>query len=182
MGPNFIDWDGFLGWSNIRGERLLAAPTLGSNSCPMDPAKLARRGFGRWKTGYLGTIFTINTSKTTSSTLFFMIHGSYGKKNLNSWMFRGFFRMEMMVGRRSFPFGEILVTFQKWKIISFNGVVPLSEKEKPCYIPVDASEIRLYNQLRLVDSPFIYKVLYIPGGCLGFLPSTASWSLDWLIN
>ena len=29
------------------------------------------------------------------------------------------------------------------------------------------------HQLRLVVYPIIYKVLYIPGGCLGFLPSTA---------
>ena len=28
------------------------------------------------------------------------------------------------------------------------------------------------HQLRLVVYPIIYKVLYIPGGCLGFLPST----------
>ena len=28
------------------------------------------------------------------------------------------------------------------------------------------------NQLRLVVYPIIYSVLYIPGGCLGFLPST----------
>ena len=34
------------------------------------------------------------------------------------------------------------------------------------------AEIRLYNQLRLVVYPIIYKVLYIPGGCLEFLPST----------
>ena len=27
-------------------------------------------------------------------------------------------------------------------------------------------------QLRLVVYPIMYKVLYIPGGCLGFLPST----------
>ena len=30
------------------------------------------------------------------------------------------------------------------------------------------------NQLRLVVYPIIYKVLYIPGGCLGFRPSTVS--------
>ena len=30
------------------------------------------------------------------------------------------------------------------------------------------------NQLRLVVYPIIYRVLYIPGGCLGFLPSTVS--------
>jgi len=28
------------------------------------------------------------------------------------------------------------------------------------------------NQLRLVVYPIIYRVFYIPGGCLGFLPST----------
>ena len=28
------------------------------------------------------------------------------------------------------------------------------------------------NQLRLVVYHIIYRVLYIPGGCLGFLPST----------
>ena len=32
---------------------------------------------------------------------------------------------------------------------------------------VDGSEI--LHQLRLVVYPIIYKVLYIPGGCLGFL-------------
>ena len=32
------------------------------------------------------------------------------------------------------------------------------------------------NQLRLVVYRIIYKVLYIPGGCLGFLPSTVSHS------
>ena len=31
-------------------------------------------------------------------------------------------------------------------------------------------EIRLYNQLRLVVYPTVYRVLYIPGGA-GFLPS-----------
>ena len=30
------------------------------------------------------------------------------------------------------------------------------------------------NQLRLVVYPIIYKVLYIPGGCLGFLPPMVS--------
>ena len=31
------------------------------------------------------------------------------------------------------------------------------------------------HQLRLVVYPIIYKVLYIPAGCLGFLPSTVSY-------
>ena len=35
-------------------------------------------------------------------------------------------------------------------------------------------EIRLYNQLRLVVYPIIYRCLYIPGGCLRFQPSTVS--------
>ena len=30
----------------------------------------------------------------------------------------------------------------------------------------------ILHQLRLVVYPIIYRVLYIPGGCLGFLPST----------
>ena len=30
----------------------------------------------------------------------------------------------------------------------------------------------ILHQLRLVVYPMIYMVLYIPGGCLGFLPST----------
>ena len=30
------------------------------------------------------------------------------------------------------------------------------------------------HQLRLVVYPIIYRVLYIPGGCLGFLPSTVA--------
>ncbi len=30
------------------------------------------------------------------------------------------------------------------------------------------------NKLRLVVYPIIYEVSYIPGGCLGFLPSTVS--------
>ena len=34
------------------------------------------------------------------------------------------------------------------------------------------AEIRLTHQLRLVVYPIIHKVLYIPGGSLGFLPST----------
>ena len=34
---------------------------------------------------------------------------------------------------------------------------------------VDASEIRQTHQLRLVGYPIIYRVSYIPGGCLGFL-------------
>ena len=41
---------------------------------------------------------------------------------------------------------------------------------------VDGSEIRLYSQSRLVvEIPLFtgfYYVLFIPGGCLGFLPST----------
>ena len=28
----------------------------------------------------------------------------------------------------------------------------------------------ILHQLRLVVDPIIYRVLYIPGGCLGFLP------------
>ena len=36
---------------------------------------------------------------------------------------------------------------------------------------VDGSEIRSTHQLRLVDYPIIYQVLFIPGGA-GFLPST----------
>ncbi len=36
------------------------------------------------------------------------------------------------------------------------------------------SKIRRENQLRLVVYPIIYKILYIPGGCLGFLPSTVN--------
>ena len=39
-------------------------------------------------------------------------------------------------------------------------------------ITVDGSEIRRENLLRLVVYPIIYRVLYIPGGCLGFQPST----------
>ncbi len=35
------------------------------------------------------------------------------------------------------------------------------------------------NQLRLVVYPIIYKVLYIPGGCLGFLPSTVVSIYSW---
>ena len=31
----------------------------------------------------------------------------------------------------------------------------------------------------LVVYPIIYRVLYIPGGCLGFLPSTAPWVFEW---
>ena len=31
---------------------------------------------------------------------------------------------------------------------------------------------KILHLLRLVDSPIIYRLLYIPGGCLGFLPST----------
>ena len=46
---------------------------------------------------------------------------------------------------------------------------------------VDGSEIWL-NQLRLVVYPIIYKVLYIPGGCLGFLPLTVSIKYDNMIN
>ena len=34
---------------------------------------------------------------------------------------------------------------------------------------VDGSEIRRLHQLSLVVYPIVYKVLYIPGGCLGFL-------------
>ena len=33
------------------------------------------------------------------------------------------------------------------------------------------------HQLRLVVYPIFYRVLYIPGGCLGFLPSTVSLNL-----
>ena len=32
----------------------------------------------------------------------------------------------------------------------------------------------ILHQLRLVVYPIIYRVIYIPGGCLGFLPSTVS--------
>ena len=41
------------------------------------------------------------------------------------------------------------------------------------------------HQLRLVVYPIIYKVLYIPGGCLGFLPSTVGillYNYDGYIN
>ena len=36
----------------------------------------------------------------------------------------------------------------------------------------------ILHQLRLVVYPIIYKVLYIPGGCLGFLPTVALKSLQ----
>ena len=39
---------------------------------------------------------------------------------------------------------------------------------------VDASEIRRENQLNVVVYPIIRRVLYIPGGCLGFLSSRVS--------
>ena len=35
----------------------------------------------------------------------------------------------------------------------------------------------ILHQLRLVVYPIIYKVLYIPGGCSGFLPSKVSYKL-----
>ena len=42
------------------------------------------------------------------------------------------------------------------------------------------------HQLRLVGSPIIYRDLYIPGGCLGFLPSTVLlckiWCFFWEKN
>ena len=37
----------------------------------------------------------------------------------------------------------------------------------------------ILRQLRLVVYPTIYKALYIPGGCLGFLPSTVMHCLGW---
>ena len=38
------------------------------------------------------------------------------------------------------------------------------------------------SQLRLVLYPMIYKALYIPGGCLGFLPSTVLLgNLTWVL-
>ena len=36
----------------------------------------------------------------------------------------------------------------------------------------------ILHQLRLVVYPTVYRVLYIPGGCLGFLPSTVSSQLE----
>ena len=33
----------------------------------------------------------------------------------------------------------------------------------------------ILHQLRMVVYPIIYKVSYIPGGCLGYLPSTVCW-------
>ena len=47
----------------------------------------------------------------------------------------------------------------------------LTRKPENTEHTVDGSEIRLYNQLRLVVYLIIYKVFYIPGGA-GFLPST----------
>ena len=38
------------------------------------------------------------------------------------------------------------------------------------------------NQLRLVVYPIIGSVLYIPGGCLGFLPSTVFTSCHHLVT
>ena len=35
------------------------------------------------------------------------------------------------------------------------------------------------HQLRLVVYPIMYRVLYIPAGCLGFLPSTVSKVKEW---
>ena len=49
---------------------------------------------------------------------------------------------------------------------------------KPLYTSYIVSQLHTVdgrnpaNQLRLVVYPIIYRVLYIPGGCLGFLPST----------
>ena len=48
--------------------------------------------------------------------------------------------------------------------------------------PYDAillmAEIQLYNQLRLVVYPIIYRVSYIRGGA-GFLPCLSSFSWGW---
>ena len=41
-------------------------------------------------------------------------------------------------------------------------------------------ETNSLHQLRLVVYPIIYRVLYIPGACLGFLPSTVSPGNGWL--
>jgi len=38
----------------------------------------------------------------------------------------------------------------------------------------------ILHQLRLVVHPIIYRVLFIPGGCLGFLPPTAAPQYRWL--
>ena len=92
--------------------------------------------------------------------------------------------MEMMVGRRSgLPFGEISVTFSGVEKHQLHRICSISEKEKPCYIPLMLQKSGDITMLRLVDSPMIYKVLYIPGVLFGISePSTVSWNLDWLIN
>ena len=40
------------------------------------------------------------------------------------------------------------------------------------FLPMILLMDKILHQLRLVVYPIIYKVLYIPGGCLGFRPST----------
>ena len=60
----------------------------------------------------------------------------------------------MILGFFVFPFGGI------WTNRSLEG-----------YDTVDDGR-NMANQLRLVVYPVIYRVLYIPGGCLGFIPST----------
>ena len=47
---------------------------------------------------------------------------------------------------------------------------------------VDGFQIRWLHQLRLVVFPIIYRVSYIPGGCLGFQPSTVTLDFVILIN
>ena len=71
--------------------------------------------------------------------------GRYLKRQLSSWVI---FVLHVVNGCVSY-----------FRILNFGDTV-------------DGSELRLYNQLRLVVYPVIFRVLYIPGGCLGFLSST----------
>ena len=61
-----------------------------------------------------------------------------------------------------------------WIWIELMLVFPINKKNKK-HIPLLLLVVQKsgVHQLRLVVYPIIYKVLYIPGGCLGFLPSTA---------
>ena len=57
------------------------------------------------------------------------------------------------------PESDVYFFLLHWTVISFTHTV-------------DGSEI--LHQLRLVGYPIVFRVSYIPGGCLGFQPSTVS--------
>ena len=83
-------------------------------------------------------------------------------------------------GEQSDPYNWMFLETTSDPFHKANDVRVLGKEVMFVGIWVDGSEIRLTSWY--VKFPVIYRVLYIPGGCLGFLPSTVWVDSSWKIK